>query len=80
MKSIVSTPDLFDQFNQEVDVVEPLFKHYGGLKQGYGQITTVACFKDNSLVAEQVKSPGKGRTLVVDGSYFLLSNKTVPAT
>ena len=67
MNSIVSTPDLFDQFDQEVDVVEPLFKHYGGLKQGYGQITTVACFEDNSLVAKQVKSPGDGRALVVDG-------------
>ena len=67
MNSIVSTPDLFDQFDQEVDVVEPLFKHYGGLKQGYGQITTVTCFEDNSLVAKQVKSPGDGRALVVDG-------------
>ena len=67
MNSIVSTPDLFDQFDQEVDVVEPLFKDYGALKQGYGQITTVACFEDNSLVAKQVKSPGDGRALVVDG-------------
>ena len=67
MNSIVSTPDLFDQFDQKVDVVEPLFKHYGGLKQGYGQITTIACFEDNSLVAKQVKSPGDGRALVVDG-------------
>ena len=71
MNTIVSTPDLSDQFDQQVDIVEPLFMHYGGLKQGYGQITTIACFEDNSLVAEQVKLPGEGRALVVDGGGSL---------
>jgi len=71
MNTIISTPDLYDQFNQKVDIVEPLFKHYGHLKQGYGQITTVACFEDNSLVAEQVKLSGEGRILVVDGEASL---------
>ena len=71
MDIVVSTPDLSDQFNQEVDIVQPLFTHYGGLKQGYGKITTVACFEDNSLVVEQVKSPGKGHVLVVDGGGSL---------
>tara|TARA_B100000959_G_C14917087_1_gene597836 strand:+ start:672 stop:1169 length:498 start_codon:yes stop_codon:yes gene_type:complete len=71
MNTIVSTPDLSDKFNQEVAIAEPLFKHYGKLKQGYGQITTIECFEDNSLVAEQVKSPGKGRVLVVDGKESL---------
>ena len=67
MDTIISTPDLSDQFDQQVSIVEPLFKHYGSLKQGYGQITTIDCFEDNSLVVEQVKSPGDGRVLVVDG-------------
>ena len=71
MKPIISTPDLSDQFDEEVDIVEPLFRHYGGLKQGYGQITTVSCFEDNSLVADQVKIPGEGRVLVVDGDGSL---------
>jgi regulator of ribonuclease activity A len=71
MAILVSTPDLSDQFDQEVDIVQPLFTHYGGIKQGYGQITTVACFEDNSLVAEQVKSPGHGGVLVVDGGASL---------
>ena len=71
MNTTISTPDLSDRFDQKVDVVEPLFKHYGALKQGYGQITTVAWFEDNSLVAKQVKSPGEGRALVVDGGGSL---------
>ena len=71
MNIIISTPDLSDQFDQQVSIVEPLFKHYGSLKQGYGQITTIDCFEDNSLVVEQVKSPGEGRVLVVDGGGSL---------
>ena len=71
MDIIVSTPDLSDQFDQQVDIVQPLFTHYGGLKQGYGKITTIACFEDNSLVAEQVKSPGNSGVLVVDGGASL---------
>ena len=68
---MISTPDLSDQFDQHVNIVEPLFKHYGNLKQGYGQITTIDCFEDNSLVVKQVKSPGEGRMLVVDGGGSL---------
>ena len=71
MNIIISTPDLSDQFDQHVNIVEPLFKHYGNLKQGYGQITTIDCFEDNSLVVKQAKSPGKGRILVVDGGGSL---------
>ena len=32
-----------------------------------GEIVTVKCFEDNSLVKEQVDLPGKGKVLVVDG-------------
>ena len=71
MNTIVSTPDLSDKFDREVDIVQPLFKHYGALKQGYGQITTINCFEDNSLVAEQVNSPGDGGVLVIDGGASL---------
>jgi regulator of ribonuclease activity A len=71
VNTTVSTPDLSDQFSMEVDIVKPVFTHYGGLKQGYGEIVTVACFEDNSLVAEQLKSPGEGRVLVVDGGGSL---------
>ena len=63
MAIIISTPDLCDQFDQQVDVAQPLFRHFGGNSQGFGKITTVNCFEDNSLVAEQVKSPGHGGVL-----------------
>jgi len=71
MSTIVSTPDLSDQFDEEIEIVEPLFTHYGGIKQGYGKITTISCFEDNSLVAEQVNRAGHGGVLVVDGEASL---------
>jgi len=81
MNIIVSTPDITDEFEKEVDIVDPLFTHYGGIKQGFGQITTISCFEDNSLVAEQVKLPGNGGALVVDGQaslrYSLLGDQLV---
>lgn len=63
----ISTPDLCDEYGDEVQVAEPIFKHYGGVRQFGGEIVTVKCFEDNSKVGELVKTPGEGRVLVVDG-------------
>lgn len=68
MSHSVSTPDLCDEFEAEVTVVEPLFRHYGGVTAFSGEISTVRCFEDNSFVAEKVKSEGQGKVLVVDGA------------
>ena len=65
--SVISTPDLCDQYEADVQVLEPLLSHYGAVNNFYGSISTVQCFEDNSLVAQQVKSAGLGRVLVVDG-------------
>ena len=48
-------------------MVAPLLSHYGATQAFCGEIGTVKCFEDNSLVAQQVKSAGLGRVLVVDG-------------
>lgn len=63
----ISTPDLCDEYGDEVRVLEPIFKHYGGVRQFGGEVETIKCFEDNSRVAELVKTPGNGRVLVVDG-------------
>ncbi len=62
----IITPDLCDEF-PEVQVVEPGFNNYGGNKAFGGEIVTVKCFEDNSVVKEQVGQPGSGRVMVVDG-------------
>ena len=65
MKDIL-TPDLCDA-HPEVQVVEPMFGNFGGREAFGGEIVTVKCFEDNSVVKEQVAKPGKGNVMVVDG-------------
>lgn len=62
----ILTPDLCDA-HPEIQVVEPMFGNFGGREAFGGEIVTVKCFEDNSIVKEQVASPGKGRVMVVDG-------------
>lgn len=62
----IVTPDLCDEY-PEITVVEPGFRNYGGIKAFGGEIVTVKCFEDNSVVKEQVALPGNGKVMVVDG-------------
>lgn len=64
---IIVTPDLCDEFAEVIQVLEPMFNNYGGRKAFGGEVVTVKCFEDNSLVKEQVGLPGNGKVLVVDG-------------
>lgn len=70
------TPDLCDAYPEDVRVVDPLinqcsFKNYGGRKSFGGQIVTVKCFEDNSLVKELAGQDGTGKVMVVDGGGSL---------
>lgn len=67
----IKTADLCDEFSDELDVCEPLFGDYGGELRFGGQIATIKCFEDNSLVREMVGEPGNGRVLVIDAGGSL---------
>lgn len=64
------TPDLCDAY-PDVAVVEPMFSNFGGHDSFGGQIVTVKCFEDNSVVKEQVNQDGRGKVMVVDGGGSL---------
>jgi len=64
-------PDLCDNFPTQVKLLQPIFKSYGGRTIFSGEIVTVKCFEDNSLVKELVNQPGHGRVMVVDGGGSL---------
>ena len=66
-----SVPDICDEFIQEITVLEPLFANYGAKLKFSGEIVTIKCFEDNSLVRDAVGTPGGGRVLVVDGGASL---------
>lgn len=65
------TPDLCDEYPELVQVVETMFNNYGGRRSFGGEIVTIKCFEDNSLVREQVAQDGKGKVLVVDAGGSL---------
>ncbi|MFV8782715.1 ribonuclease E activity regulator RraA [Microbulbifer sp. SA54] len=66
MTGKISTPDLCDEFPDSVQAVEPMFLSYGGRQQFGGEVVTIKCFEDNSLVRELVAESGRGKVLVVD--------------
>lgn len=60
-------PDLCDQFSDRLTIAAPVFLSFGGQPRFAGAIRTIACFEDNSVVAERVREPGGGAVLVIDG-------------
>lgn len=67
----IVTPDLCDAYPELVRVAEPVFTNYGGRPAFGGEIITVKCHEDNSLVKEHVSNPGEGKVMVVDGGGSL---------
>lgn len=61
------TPDLCDDFSNELQIALPGFKDYGGNTSFSGPISTLKIFEDNTLVRQQLETDGQGRVLVVDG-------------
>jgi len=65
------TPDLCDENPELVKVVEPMFNNYGGKRAFGGEIVTVKCHEDNSVVKKQASEPGHGKVMIVDGGGSL---------
>ncbi len=61
-----TTPDLSDEHAKAV-ALRYQFHRFGSREKFAGPISTVACFEDNSKVAEAVGEPGDGKVLLVDG-------------
>ncbi len=75
MSIVFATCDLCDVHKNDTDgdfrVLPPVFSDYGKRIKFAGQVSTVKCFEDNTLVKAAVDSPGHGRILVVDGGGSL---------
>lgn len=67
----IITCDLSDAYPDITRVVEPIFTNYGGRSAFGGEILTIKCHEDNSLVKEHVGNAGNGRVMVVDGGGSL---------
>ena len=64
-------PDLCDNHPDEVQVLIPGFRNFGGRLSFCGPASTIKCHEDNSSVAAAVQEPGAGRVLMVDGGGSL---------
>jgi len=64
--SIPATADLCDDHDDEVKVLDNVFRSLGGRDQMAGTAVTLKLFEDNSLVREAVAEEGAGKVLVID--------------
>jgi regulator of ribonuclease activity A len=64
--SIPATADLCDEHDDEIIVLDNVFRSYGGRARMAGTAVTLKLFEDNSLVREAVTKDGNGKVLVVD--------------
>lgn len=68
---MLPTADLFDAHPDRVAVCEIQFRSFGQLLEFHGPISTLTTFEDHTPVLETLKTPGRGRILVVDGQGSL---------
>lgn len=63
----LSVPDICDDHFEHIQVLEPRFRDFGGKLKFCGEVVTIKCFEDNSLVRDLVGMDGQGKVIVVDG-------------
>lgn len=67
-----TTADLYDANEGKVQVALPIFNSYGVKTEFCGQIFTIKCHEDNSLVGDVLRNEnGHGKVLVIDGGGSL---------
>ena len=66
-----SVPDICDDFPGDISALAPKFSNYGSKWNFHGEITTIKCFEDNSLLRKLVGTQGRDRVIIVDGGGSL---------
>lgn len=66
-----ATADLYDEYGDDLRVMAPIFRDYGGNQVFEGEVFTLKAFEDNTLVRSTLESAGAGRVLVVDAGGSL---------
>lgn len=67
----IATADLCDEHADQLQIVQPIFRSFGGWPQFGGRIFTVQVFKDNVLVRRQLETAVTDAVLVIDGGRSL---------
>jgi len=61
-------PDLSDKYSDQIQIGKVLLKSFGGRHSILGEIYTVSCSDDNSIVKDVLSREGKNKVLVIDAS------------
>ena len=62
-----ATTDLCDDFIEELQVAEPIFRHFGAQRAFHGPVRTVKAFEDNVLFKQALEDVAAGSVVVLDG-------------
>jgi len=74
------TADICDTYPNDVQVLDPKYKSYGGVAMCHGEIITIELFEDNKALVELLKNEhGDGKICVVDvkGNYCAVVGETL---
>jgi len=63
-----SLPDLSDKYSDQIQIGRVALKSFGGRHSISGEIYTVSCSDDNSIVKDVLSREGKNKVLVIDAS------------
>ena len=66
MTKCFSTPDLSDNYPNNIQIGKTLFNSYGAVSSFSREVETISCADDNSLVKEILNNNGEGKVLVID--------------
>ncbi len=61
-------PDLSDQHSDKIQIGKLALQSFGGMHSISGEIYTVSCSDDNSVVKDILSRKGKNKVLVIDAS------------
>jgi len=65
---MISLPDLSDQYYDQIQVGKLALQSYGSVHSIAGEIYTVSCSDDNSIVKDTLSREGKNKVLVIDAA------------
>ena len=65
---MISLPDLSDQHSDRIQIGKLALQSFGGMHSISGEIYTVSCSDDNSVVKDILSRKGKHKVLVIDAS------------
>ena len=63
-----SLPDISDKYSDEIQIGKLILNSYGKIKSVAGEIYTVSCSDDNSIVKKALASEGNNKVLIIDAS------------